>query len=63
MSKYIQTRDVPWLKTPSGTIWVYTGIEAYIQPEDPALRDTAFGINLDILEVDDFLLFSAIGDE
>jgi len=62
MSRYIQSRDVPWLKTPKGTIWVYTGIEAYLQPEDPVLRETPFGVNLDILDVEDFLLFKVIED-
>jgi hypothetical protein len=60
MIKFIQSRDVPWLKTPKGTIWIYTGADAYIQPEDPALKDTPFGVNLDILDVEDYLLFKAI---
>ncbi len=63
MSRYIQTRDVSWLKTPKGTIWAWTGIDGFIQPEDPALRHTLMGVDLDLLDVEDFLLFQAIGDK
>jgi len=62
MSKYVQSRDVFWLKTPKGTIWVDTGIDAYIQPEDPSLWGTAFGVDLDLLDVEDFLLFKVMED-
>jgi len=63
MHKYVQSRDVSWLKTPKGTIWVWTGINSFLQPEDPALRTTPFGVNLDILDVEDFLLFQSISDK
>jgi hypothetical protein len=62
MSKYVQSRNVPWLKTPEGTIWVSTGMDACIQPEDLSLWETPFGVDLDLLDVEDFLLFKAIGD-
>jgi len=62
MTKFIQSSDVPWLKTPKGTIWVSTGMDSCIQPEDPSLWDSQFGVDLDLLDVEDSLLFKATGD-
>jgi hypothetical protein len=48
--KYRQTRDVSWLKTPKDTIWIETGFENYIQPEDLSQVNTLMGVNLDLLD-------------
>jgi hypothetical protein len=60
MAKYIQTKDVSWLETPKGTIWVDTGMDEYIQPEDHSLRTTAFGVDLSLLDEIDLALFDIL---
>ena len=52
-TKYKQTKSVNWLDTPEGTIWVSIGFRNYIQPEDPDLRSTPLGVDLDLLFDDD----------
>lgn len=46
---YIQTRNVSWLNTPKDTIWI-PNFDDYITPEDPKLRETPFGVSLQLLE-------------
>ena len=57
MHKYIQTKEVFWLNTPEGTIWSWAGVDNYIQPENPDLRDTVFGVDLDLVTSEDIGLF------
>lgn len=58
--KYLQTQDVRWLDTPKGTIWVSLGFRSYIQPEDPKLRSTPLGVDLDLLFDEDENVFEKI---
>jgi hypothetical protein len=59
-TKYRQTKSVSWLDTPGGTIWVSIGFRSYIQPEDPKLRSTPLGVDLDLLFDEDEELFQPI---
>ena len=45
---YKQTRNVPWLSAPAGTIW-YNIFDDNIQPVDSALWETPFGVDLSLL--------------
>lgn len=60
--KYKQTRNVGWLNTPEGTIWVtYGKNDNWIQPEDVDLRETLLGVDLDLLiDTEDEFLFELI---
>ena len=60
MNKYKQNLEVPWLKTPVGTIWEETGIDSYIQPVDKSLIQSMFGVDLDLLSDEDLELFKKI---
>jgi hypothetical protein len=60
--KYIQTKEVSWLNTPEGTVWALLGIDGHIQPEDPALRETIYGVDLDLLTSEDLFLFKPFED-
>lgn len=60
MNKYKQVKKVSWLNTPEGTIWENTGIDSYIQPEDKNLWETPFGVDLDLLDDNDLLIFEII---
>jgi hypothetical protein len=60
MIRYTQIKDVRWLDTPAGTIWKETGIDSYIQPEDVLLRSTIFGVDLDLLDPEDSLIFEPL---
>ena len=58
--KFKQTRKVRWLNTPEETIWIRTGFENYIQPENPALIETLLGVDLDLLDEESETLFEPI---
>jgi len=57
-----QTKSVKWLKTEANTIWISTGFEDYIQPEDIGLRTTLLGVDLQLLGDDESDLFEPIVD-
>lgn len=59
MIYYKQVRNVNWLKTPAGTVWITTH-DSYIQPEDVALITTPLGVDLDLLGDEDETLFELI---
>lgn len=56
---YRQKKDVNWINTPKGTIWV-TDSKYYIQPEDESLRETPLGVELSLLDDEDIALFEEI---
>jgi len=61
MKKYIQTKEVSWLKTPKETVWVQLDPEdSYIQPEDESLRESPLGVDLFLLYEEDEDLFKLI---
>lgn len=60
MSRYKQTKEVSWLNTPKGTIWEDIGIDSYIQPEDKNIWSTPLGVDLDLLDDRDLLIFEII---
>jgi hypothetical protein len=60
MEYFKQTKQVNWLPTPEGTIWTKYGFHNYIQPEDPKLRTTPLGVDLDLLFDDDESIFQPI---
>ena len=57
--EYKQTKEVSWLNTPKGTIWIQMD-EEYIQPEEESLRDTPLGVSLDLLDDEDLKLFKLL---
>ena len=57
--EYKQTKEVSWLNTPKGTIWIQMD-EEYIQPEEESLRDTPLGVSLDLLDDEDLKLFKPL---
>jgi hypothetical protein len=63
--RFKQLRDVTWLNTPAGTIWVtYGNDDNWIQPEDINLRETLLGVDLDLLaDYPDEDLFEPIKEE
>lgn len=65
ITKYRQTRKVPWLDTPGETIWItYGNNDNWIQPEDETLRETLLGVDLDLLiDTDEEFLFELIKEE
>ena len=61
--RFIQNYDVSWLNTPHGTIWQETGNDSYIQPVDTNLWETPLGVNLYLLDDEDWNLFLPVEDE
>ena len=59
MQYYKQAKDVSWLSTPAGTVWVST-VDDYIQPENPDLITTPLGVDLSLLDGENLLLFTPI---
>ena len=59
MIKYKQIKDVHWLNTPVGTIWIKID-EEYIQPENESFRDTPLGVSLYLLDDEDIQIFEQI---
>jgi len=60
MSQYKQIKDAHWLDTPAGTIWFEYGFDRYIQPIDPSLMTTPFGVDLDLLDEEELNIFEPI---
>lgn len=46
---FTQTKQVNWLDTPKGTIYIRTQGN-YIQPQNMSLRTTELGVNLSLIE-------------
>ena len=63
--KYKQIREVSWLNTPEGTVWItYDKYSNCIQPEDKNLWETLLGVDLDLLiDTEDEFLFELIKEE
>lgn len=61
---YEQVKELSWLKTPKGTMWVESENDIaegnYIQPEDETLRDTPMGVDLDLLDDVDYFAFKKV---
>jgi hypothetical protein len=58
--EYIQEKETAWLDTPKGTIYEKTGFENYIQPKNKKLRNTALGVDLDLLFGNESEIFNPI---
>lgn len=52
MKYFRQIKDVDWVNTPKGTVWVYDS--HYLQPEDFELR-TNLGVNPELIDDKDWI--------
>lgn len=59
---YRQTKDVNWLKTPEGTIYVNTGDNWINTRKDYDKQETPFGVDLDLLDDEDLSLFYKLSE-